>query len=270
MRLRGRRIRAANLAPLAVDPGYMGRGLGGALMKASHETLAAAGISLAFLCGHEGYYPRFGYRGGMFGNVAVKPKAHGGSSDARQRLRAPHPDDEAALRRLWEECHGEVDLALEPDPGFFPWMAWTPATQAGVLEGRDGEVVGYARFTNARPSGPFDGPVEAQATLLRLFLAADAVSAADLLSALGVGQGADTSDSAKPLLVPLHPDSRAALRLFPCGFSALSERGGYAMALPLDGGPDADQAAAAAYCEGVAMGRLEPGLLLLPPVFDLE
>ena len=126
MRLRGRRIRAANLAPLAVDPGYMGRGLGGALMKASHETLAAAGISLAFLCGHEGYYPRFGYRSGMFGNVAVKPKAHGGSSDARQRLRAPRPDDEAALRRLWEECHGEVDLALEPDPGFFPWMAWTP------------------------------------------------------------------------------------------------------------------------------------------------
>ena len=260
MRLRGRRLLAANLAPLAVEPEVAGLGLGSGLMRASHEALAAKGISLAFLCGHEGYYPRFGYRKGMFGNVGIVPDFNANEEGPSPALRPPEPGDEAALLSLWEECQGEVDLALEPGRGFYPWMAWTPSTQALVLE-EEGEVRAYARFANAEPMGAFGGEVETRATRVHHFLAADAGSAAALLAALGGG---------KDLVLPLHPQSRAAARLFPAGFKALSERGGYAMICPLPGGPEEDREAVLEYCEGVESGRLPPGLICLPSTFDLE
>lgn len=229
MRLRGRRLLAANLAPLAVEPEVAGLGLGSGLMRASHEALAAKGISLAFLCGHEGYYPRFGYRKGMFGNVGIVPDFNANEEGPSPALRTPKPGDEAALLSLWEECQGEVRA--------------------------------YARFANAEPMGAFGGEVETRATRVHLFLAADAGSAAALLAALGGG---------KDLVLPLHPQSRAAARLFPAGFKAVSERGGYAMICPLPGGPEEDREAVLEYCEGVESGRLPPGLICLPSTFDLE
>ena len=260
MRLRGRRLLSANLAPLAVEPGFAGCGIGSELMRASHEALAAKGVSLAFLYGHEGYYPRFGYRKGMFGTVGIVPDFDTGARGPSPKLRPPRPGDETALLSLWEDCHGEVDLALEPEQGFYPWMAWTPSTQALVLE-EEGEVRAYARFANIAPLGAFGGEVETRATRVHLFLAADAGSAAALLAALGGG---------KDLALPLHPQSRAAARLFPAGHKAISERGGYAMICPLPGGPDEDRKAVLEYCEGVESGRLSPGLICLPSTFDLE
>lgn len=260
MRLRGRRLLAANLAPLAVEPLFAGFGIGSELMRASHEALAAKGVSLAFLCGHEGYYPRFGYRKGMFGTVGIIPAMDAGAWGPSPKLRPPEPGDETALLSLWEECQGEVDLALEPERGFYPWMAWTPSTQALVLE-EEGEVRAYARFVNAEPMGAFGGEVETRATRVHLFLAAGARSAAILLGALGGG---------KDLILPLHPQSRSAARLFPAGFKAVSERGGYAMIRPLPGGPDEDRKAVLEYCDGVESGSLAPGLICLPSTFDLE
>lgn len=260
MRLRGRRLLSASLAPLAVEPDFAGLGLGGELMRASHEALAAKGVSLAFLCGHEGYYPRFGYRKGMFGNVGIIPSVDAERHAQAGDLRPPRPGDETALLSLWEDCHGDVDLALEPTRGFYPWMAWTPSTQSLVLE-EDGEVRAYARFVNAEPIGAFGGEVETRATRIHLFLASDARSATALLDVLAGGED---------LVLPLHPDSRAAARLFPAGFRSVSERGGYAMICPLPAGPDEDRKAVLEYCDGVESGRLAPGLLCLPSIFDLE
>ena len=179
---------------------------------------------------------------------------------ASSALRPPRPGDESALLSLWEDCQGEVDLAFEPERGFHPWMAWTPSTQAVVLE-EEGEVRAYARFVNAEPVGAFGGEVETSATRIHLFLAADAGSAAALLGALNGG---------KDLALPLHPDSQAAARLFPAGFKAVSERGGYAMIRPLPGGPGEDRQVVLEYCDGVESGRIVPGLICLPSNFDLE
>lgn len=263
LRLAGRPIKAACLAPLAVDPARFGRGLGSALMEASKGALEAKGISLAFLCGHVGYYPRFGFRKAMFGHVGLYPEALAEVSLPGARLRPPLPGDEAALRRLWEDCLGAVDLALEPDPGFAAWMAWTPNTQALVLE-LEGRPRAYARFVNAEAVGAFGGGGKPRATGLKLFLAADAEAAGALLTGLG------RVDNSPPLLVPLHPESAAARRLFPRGFTPVMERGDYAMILPLASGAEEDQAEVLAYCAGLAGGRRAPGLLLMPSVFDLE
>ena len=109
--------------------------------------------------------------------------------------------------------------------------------------------------------GAFGGEVETRATRIHLFLAADDGSAAALLEALNGG---------KDLALPLHPDSSAASRLFPAGFKAVSERGGYAMICPLPGGPDEDRKTVLEYCDGVEAGRIAPGLICLPSTFDLE
>jgi putative acetyltransferase len=52
---------AAILAPLAVHPGFQGRGVGGRLIREGREALRAAGCELLFVLGHPGYYPKHGF-----------------------------------------------------------------------------------------------------------------------------------------------------------------------------------------------------------------
>ncbi len=49
------------LAPVSVDPDYQGRGIGGKLIRRSHEIAKDLGYTSIVLLGHENYYPRFGY-----------------------------------------------------------------------------------------------------------------------------------------------------------------------------------------------------------------
>ena len=53
---------ASILAPLAVIPEAQGQGVGRALIEAGIEALGAHDVSLVFVLGHIGYYPRAGFR----------------------------------------------------------------------------------------------------------------------------------------------------------------------------------------------------------------
>lgn len=53
---------ASILAPLAVVPEAQRRGVGQALIEAGIEALGALDVSLVFVLGHIGYYPRAGFR----------------------------------------------------------------------------------------------------------------------------------------------------------------------------------------------------------------
>lgn len=55
-------LRAAGLAPVAVLPQAQHQGVGGALIRAGLDQLAADGFQISFVLGHPDYYPRFGYR----------------------------------------------------------------------------------------------------------------------------------------------------------------------------------------------------------------
>jgi putative acetyltransferase len=50
------------LAPLAVAKNFQGKGVGGSLIKEGLKQLAASGVALAFVLGHPGYYPKFGFQ----------------------------------------------------------------------------------------------------------------------------------------------------------------------------------------------------------------
>lgn len=53
---------ALMLGPLTVEPAFMGRGIGGALMRASLDAARDAGHAVVLLVGDEPYYSRFGFR----------------------------------------------------------------------------------------------------------------------------------------------------------------------------------------------------------------
>jgi putative acetyltransferase len=57
----GAAIRAAALAPVAVLPGFQGRGIGGELIRAGNVRCAALGLEAIVVLGHANYYPRFGF-----------------------------------------------------------------------------------------------------------------------------------------------------------------------------------------------------------------
>jgi len=50
------------LAPVSAKPIFQNKGIGGQLIEASHEIAKALGHHSIILVGHEGYYPRFGYK----------------------------------------------------------------------------------------------------------------------------------------------------------------------------------------------------------------
>ncbi len=52
---------ATILAPLAVVPDHQGQGLGTQVVEHGLSMLRDAGCELAFVLGHPGYYPRFGF-----------------------------------------------------------------------------------------------------------------------------------------------------------------------------------------------------------------
>ncbi len=67
-------VAAAILAPLAVVPDRQGRGIGGELVEEGLNQLAERGVGLAFVLGHPGYYPRFGFQpAGIHGLRAPYP-----------------------------------------------------------------------------------------------------------------------------------------------------------------------------------------------------
>ena len=49
------------LAPLAVQPAFQARGIGGQLVTAGLQRLAEAGVALVFVLGYPDYYARFGF-----------------------------------------------------------------------------------------------------------------------------------------------------------------------------------------------------------------
>ena len=66
----------AILAPLAVSREFQRQGVGSQLVNEGLETLAGQGVDLAFVLGHPGYYPRFGFQpAGPLGFEAPYPIA---------------------------------------------------------------------------------------------------------------------------------------------------------------------------------------------------
>jgi predicted N-acetyltransferase YhbS len=186
IRLMGEDVRAALLAPLAVDPAFQKRGIGGALLEAGHEAARRQGCALAFLMGHPSYYPRFGYRTYAFGLASLVVRGDA-LPDAHLALttRKPAEADLPALQSLWAREEGNVDFSIRPDGTLLEWLSPNLSIATTVYE-CDGELVGYTRVLGGTP---------------RMFLAKD-VDTARAMARMLMSDGAVT--------LPLHPASASA------------------------------------------------------------
>jgi len=241
IRLLGHLTAAVNLAPIAVEPGRQGQGIGGALIEEGHRIARARGYAASFLLGHSSYYPRFGYRTRAYGRSAVTVAAVTLTAD-RLEGQAPRPEDIDQLGVLWRQTESEVDFSIEPGPHLLDWISPNPAIQALVYR-RDGEVVGYTRIHRLKPAEP------------RIFLARD--------GEVGQAMAGDIARRAGPdvetLTLPIHPAAASATS-FPDVTIAAWEA---AMAVPLAGSLLQD------YLELVARGQRPPGMVVWPVAFDL-
>lgn len=243
-RVNGVILRGTVLSPLGVLPELQGRGIGGALVREAHSRARRRGQQLVVLTGHPGYYPRFGYRTGMFSwsGVAVRRADIPGTQTVEERrvTRADIPD----LVKMWHLWFHDVDLALFPGDSVLDWIS--PSRQVtSCTAWIEDRLVGYVRYDAER---------------IRGFLAEGPETATSLLSHLSgrVSGGGDH------LEIPVHPESEACTGL-PLPFEGRLAAPDPAMICILD----RQDRTLLQYCAELQEGRRSPGLLVWPVEYDV-
>ncbi len=240
LRLLGEDVLAVLLAPLAVDPAFQKRGIGGALLEAGHAAARAQGAALAVLLGHPEYYPRFGYQMQAFGSSSLTVNAAALPAADPLAVRKPAEADLPALMALWAREESAVDFALRPEGSLVDWLSPNPQITALVYL-RGETVVGCTRVHQAQPAEP------------RLFLSADDAAARAMARQLARAAGGAA------LTLPLHPASASAAALGTAAVRTYDP----AMALALGPSPFAE------YLAAVRAGQRPHGRPLWPTAFDL-
>lgn len=230
---------AANLAPLAVDPDFQKRGIGGALITEGHRVVREHGCVFSLLLGHTSYYPRFGYRKGMFGVSSVTVRAEDVRPAAELTTRSPRESDVMGLVSLGLYEEHEVDFTLAPSHALLEWLSPDARMRCEVYE-RDGELVGYTRVRSSQPDTP------------AMFYARDSDAAHAMAARLMQGM--------PQITLPLHPNSASAAA-FPNKPNAVAWQA--AMACPLVPGVLDD------YTAQLESGVRPPGRPLWPSAFDV-
>jgi putative acetyltransferase len=185
IRLLGQDMNVVILAPIAVDPLHQKAGIGGKLIEEGHRIAREKGYALSFLIGHPEYYPRFGYKTGVYAGVSSVDVTVESGIDVNLETRKPLEADIGALKRLWLHEEGEVDFAIVPGDSLMDWLSPNPQIDAAVYL-REGEIIGYTRIHQDEPTAP------------RVFLAKDGASAQTIAAKIGATK------------LPLHPNSASA------------------------------------------------------------
>ncbi len=150
--LGGRLAPALAVGPVAVLPEHQKRGLGGRMLAAGHELGRREGFAVAFLCGHPGYYPRFGYEACHgFAKIAIDADA---LPEATAGL-APRPIRPADLPWLAERFAAEwagIDFAWQWGRRLDDWVR--PGADSTIWQAPDGRRAAFVLRLPGRPGLP--------------------------------------------------------------------------------------------------------------------
>lgn len=147
----GEERRGIFLAPLCVDTMYQKQGIGSKLIEAGHEIAGKKGISLALLCGHEKYYPRFGYKNKMFslsGSKVILYEDNQGFEEIKEKQ--VHSSDLSWITKEWWHTHKDDRLAWYPGDTISQWFNHSLLYRSSVLF-TENEVLGYVRYRTTYP-----------------------------------------------------------------------------------------------------------------------
>ena len=138
--------RGVVLAPAAVKPEFQRKGIGGMLIEEGHKRAKEKGFTFSLLCGHEGYYPRFGYKQSLFSlsgtkvNITNEGFNHEGFID-----RPVNEQDISWLTEAWKNQHGSDALAIFPGANISEWNNHGYTCRSAVVS-KDNRILGYARY----------------------------------------------------------------------------------------------------------------------------
>jgi predicted N-acetyltransferase YhbS len=227
------------LAPIGVLPDFQKRGIGGELIEAGHKIAEAKGFQMAFLLGHDTYYPRFGYQTGVFADCAVPiHKQHIKSTPAPVITRTPLAEDVNRLREIWLYDQQHVDFALRPERNLNAWLSPNPAFEARVYL-QDERIIGYTRGAT---------------TKFRMFIADSEASAQAIAHHL--------LQTHEEITLPLHPNARSMMAF---AVQPPQRKGWNAAMLKLL----VENATVTRYLNEIANGQRPVGCPIWPQAFDL-
>ena len=141
----------AILAPICVDTKLQKEGIGRMLIEEGHKRLHDKGVSMALLCGHENYYPKFGYLHKMFALAGAKA-----SIDAEKintegiTERSIKSSDLDFITRHWHNIHKDDRLALYPGDTISQWFNHSLIYRSSMIY-KDNTLLGYIRYRNTYP-----------------------------------------------------------------------------------------------------------------------
>lgn len=246
--IRGEWLSAVALSPMAVHPDFQREGIGSRLIEEGHRRATIKGHSFSFVLGHPHYYPRFGYRQGMFGSCYLSVDL-GQIEDmpgtlAERRVEAA---DVPLLADLWLEWYGDCDLAVYPGETLMNWISPDRGTISSVVQADD-RIVGYIRYKSEAPHR------------LLMFLGRTVQDTLLLLSYCKQKAKGQTE-----LILPLHPRSHNVQRQITVPFQEHLSVWEAGMIKILD----KNQPLIVSYCNEVSAGERPPGVLQWPVEFDV-
>lgn len=247
----GKEQLGAVLAPVAVKPEFQRKGIGRMLIEEGHIRVKQKGITFSLLCGHVEYYPKFGYKTGMFSlagakaNIAMEGFRHEGFTD-----RPVGGQDIPWMLEMWRSRHGADTLALFPGLGISDWSNHGPGCRCSVVI-KDGRILGFARYVGADANDIKE-------------LLAKSEDTPDVLAYLlwkNFGRARGEVRTALPA-----EKLQASLGNAGC-FEISDERTAHEafMIRVLE-----RESPMASYCEKVEKGLLKPGIIVFPPMFDVD
>lgn len=141
----------AFLAPICVDTKLQKQGIGKMLIEEGHKRLQEKGVSVALLCGHENYYPKFGYENKMFAlsGVNISIDTENINTDGLTERSIKNADLEW-ITKHWYNMHKDDKLALYPGDTISQWFNHSLIYRSSMIYESD-KLLGYIRYRNTYP-----------------------------------------------------------------------------------------------------------------------
>lgn len=141
----------AFLAPICVDTKLQKQGIGKMLIEEGHKRLQEKGVSVALLCGHENYYPKFGYENKMFAlsGVNIFIDTENINTDGISERSIKNTDLEWITKR-WQNIHKDDRLALYPGDTISQWFNHSLIYRSSMIY-ENNNLLGYIRYRNTHP-----------------------------------------------------------------------------------------------------------------------
>lgn len=239
------------LAPVAVIPEFQRKGIGSMLIEEGHRKAKEKGFAFSLLCGHVSYYPRFGYKTGMFSQLGAKVNINMESFNGEGFIDRPvNEQDISWLVEAWKSQHGTDVLALFPGNNITEWSNHGLKCRCLVVIKND-RILGYARYVRSNILNVKEllGKNEDISDLLAYLAWKEygkaqgemhvALPAEKLKASLGNTDNFEVFDRQ-------NPNKAFMIRVLN------------------------QESPIATYCERVEKGLLKPGIIIFPAIFDID